>query len=360
MDEETGADAAVRRFEAARKPRTMEEQPEEQPQTKVLRRKSVAVPKSMSSPTAVVDHERQSKQETSKAIKVFIGIKTRGVQENSRLAQIQKTWLKDATADSGISVKFFTRDQVTTRNALESNITTLDSMESSLMVPTMQCSDVDLRCKTASMFTYFLDHDTDSSFFCNFDDDNYVLTSNLMDVLQSYYDKDPTKELYIGRQSRPSGVRLPNKRFHGAWLHFVTGGAGYCLSRNLVERGRRYFEKVHPKGLPDDMSVGYIVQETLKVKLQEDVRFHSHLETEIRTRFFTKETIGQQVSFGFNDKLEDRELAVKAMPGIPVPFSPEQDPMMFLSLRCYLKDTSISNSTSMTMSNDDVQCPSSS
>lgn len=116
-------------------------------------------------------------------------------------------------------------------------------------------------------------------------------------------------------------------------MHFLTGGAGYCISRELVERGRQSFVSP-PKGIPDDIAVGFIVQEILGVTLIEDKLFHSHLEDDLRIRQ-RKDAISKQVSFGYNNK-KDRTTALQSMPAIPIKFDPEDDPLLFQSLRCFL------------------------
>lgn len=65
---------------------------------------------------------------------------------------------------------------------------------------------------------------------------------------------------------------------------FATGGAGFCLSRPVLERMSELLEKesFETTGenirLPDDVTLGYIVEHKLGVPLTTVKQFHSHLE----------------------------------------------------------------------------------
>lgn len=197
-------------------------------------------------------------------VNIFIGIKTSDQGRHAeRLPQIRKTWLKDALK-MGVTIKFFS-DEVTGMPAIakqENQSVSADieiNMES-LMVPIKRCVGTDFRCKTEAMFKYFLEHDQQSAFFCNFDDDNYVLVANLLKVLTAYHRKG-IRDLYVRRESQRDGFRLGEK-FNRTVVHFLTGGAGYCISRELIEKGKKHFT-AFPRELPDDIAVGYIVQEKL-------------------------------------------------------------------------------------------------
>ena len=114
---------------------------------------------------------------------------------------------------------------------------------------------------------------------------------------------------------------------------FGTGGAGYCLSRQVVERGREHFISL-PTKLPDDVAVGYAAQEMAGARLMENELFHSHLENQI-WQFVPIKNISKQVSFGYSNKRE-REQAAVSFPNVPILFSEEEDPLLFRSLRCFL------------------------
>jgi len=258
---------------------------------------------------------------TTNADYVFIGIKTSeaGVH-GQRLPQIQKTWLKDALQTKRIDIKFFTHIQV---NETED--------DSSLMVTT-SCDRRNLPCKTGKVFAHYLEHST-ASWFCSFDDDNYVLVDNLLQVLNSYLN-GTTKEVYIGKSMGPG---MFYERVNATVRH-GTGGAGYCLSRHLVKRGKDYFTSLTETGLQDDIAVGYVVQEKLGVNITTDPFFHSHYERTIRDRI-PKEEISKQVCFGRDNKGEYSKPPVDHMPNIPIIFSVEEDPLSFRSLWCFLHES---------------------
>jgi hypothetical protein len=87
--------------------------------------------------------------------------------------------------------------------------------------------------------------------------------------------------------------------------------------------------------MPDDIAVGYVVQEKVNATVVDNALFHSHLER-LKKQMTSREEIIQQVSFGFNNKMSDRAFALKAFPDIPFIFSAEEDPLGFRSLRTYL------------------------
>lgn len=139
---------------------------------------------------------------TDNTISVFIGIKTgeTGLYGVRSLPEIQKTWLQDAI-DMGVNINFFadksdpnnsTKPEASSGNAKtkenrfnSSGLVDMDPLMVPVPVDRKSCRGYPpIVCKTAYMFDYFLHHDKNtSSFFCNFDDDNYVLVQNLLRVL---------------------------------------------------------------------------------------------------------------------------------------------------------------------------------
>ena len=94
-----------------------------------------------------------------------------------------------------------------------------------------------------SFFLFLLSH----SWFCHFDDDNYVNVAALSRLLSS---KDPSREWYLGKTSVSEPLQVMDhrktsnknkkknpRRVVSFW--FATGGAGVCLSRATVERAQR-------------------------------------------------------------------------------------------------------------------------
>lgn len=305
---------------------------------------------------------RQSKNAGDDELTVFIGIKIGAGPRGVRFSEIRQTWLEDALAvDDRVRIRFFSRaDQDEggisdvpaseaalprhlKRRGAESGIASLRS----LLVPA-NCERGKLTCMTSAMFEYYLQHHANgtrpmASYFCNFDDDQYVLVPNLLKVLDSYSRKPPWqgRNLYIGNS--PSGFK--KKKYQGVAIggndriKFLTGGAGYCLSRDLVEQGADHFQSL--PSLPDDVAVGQVVQYELGVKDPVvDVRFHSHLISD-PTKEIPLEELSKQVAFGYNSKSVSDEKALERFPNITVLFPHEEDPLRFRSLRCFLqKDAS--------------------
>jgi len=110
---------------------------------------------------------------------------------------------------------------------------------------------------------------------CHFDDDNYVNIDQLLQTLAKY---DHNQSFYIGRSSIEKPVRIGSEEF---W--FATGGAGICLSRQLLHKIYPYiarFERLSPGFgfvAPDDVSLGFLITSILNVPLTSDASFNSHL-----------------------------------------------------------------------------------
>jgi fringe protein len=65
---------------------------------------------------------------------------------------------------------------------------------------------------------------------------------------------------------------------------FATGGAGFCVSRGLALKmspwasGGHFMNTAEKIRLPDDCTIGYIIESVLGVPLTRSNFFHSHLE----------------------------------------------------------------------------------
>ncbi len=82
--------------------------------------------------------------------------------------------------------------------------------------------------------------------------------------------------------------------------------------------------------LPDDVTVGYIVEHMLGVPLTVVRSFHSHLEP---LRMIPETTFADQISFGYSKYADDTgENHVSLTNGL----SELEDPTRFISLHCYL------------------------
>lgn len=114
---------------------------------------------------------------------------------------------------------------------------------------------------------------------------------------------------------------------------FATGGAGFCISRALALKmlpiaGFGKFMSIGDRiGLPDDVTMGYIIEHLLKVPLTVIETFHSHLEP---MDILPKETFKEQVTFSYGHiKNNTNVLLIDG-------FDDKIDPTRFLSLHCHL------------------------
>ncbi|XP_026475072.1 fringe glycosyltransferase-like [Ctenocephalides felis] len=188
-----------------------------------------------------------------------------------------------------------------------------------------------LCCKMAVEFDAFLD--SGKRWFCHFDDDNYVNVPKLVQMLSGY---SPQMDWYLGRPSIRAPLEIMQKeRFfkRKASFWFATGGAGFCISRALALKMLPLASdgKLITIGenirLPDDVTVGYIIEHILGKKLTVIEQFHSHLES---MKFLRAETLQDQISFSFSrNKGEWNVVNVNG-------FDHKDDPNRFLSLHCLL------------------------
>ena len=114
---------------------------------------------------------------------------------------------------------------------------------------------------------------------------------------------------------------------------FATGGAGFCLSKSLSEKMRalasqgRFIEVGDRMRLPDDVTMGYVVEALAKVPLTKVEEFHSHLEP---LRLVSD--LHNQISFSYSTYGDTGEKNIINVEGC----SETDDPTRFLSLHCHL------------------------
>ena len=122
------------------------------------------------------------------------------------------------------------------------------------------------------------------SWFCHFDDDNYVNPPALARLLSRH---DPALEWYLGKTSVSEPLQVMDREQRGrrrpVSFWFATGGAGVCLSRALVTRRHAFesgaFERAGEAiRLPDDVTLGFVAEHRLGVRLTRVAGLHSHLE----------------------------------------------------------------------------------
>lgn len=192
-----------------------------------------------------------------------------------------------------------------------------------------------LSCKMSAEYDGFMS--SDKRWFCHVDDDNYLNPEALLSLLQSF---PQSGELYVGRASldRPItahelvGGNKTVTREVRFW--FATGGAGFCLSRALAEKmapwasGPRFEQTSALIRLPDDCTVGFIVERRLGLSMVHCPLFHSHLENLL---LIQQKDLGRQVTLSYG-MLEDKLNTIE----VKGSFSNEQDPSRFQTVHCLL------------------------
>ncbi|XP_062312102.1 beta-1,3-N-acetylglucosaminyltransferase lunatic fringe-like isoform X2 [Osmerus eperlanus] len=260
---------------------------------------------------------------------VFLAVKTTVKNHWSRLGLLLDTWISRSMCQTFI---FTDGEDEKLRKIMGSH-----------MINT-NCSSAHnrqaLSCKMAAEYDHFLF--SGRKWFCHVDDDNYVNTRPLVDMLSHY---NHAHHLYIGRPSldmpiqaseslaQPMGASRRTDRPMGTvrfW--FATGGAGFCLSRGLALKmkpwasGGRFLETAERVRLPDDCTVGYIVEALLGEGLTRSPLFHSHLENlELVSQIHTQVTLSYSLSNSQTNIINLRG-----------GFSLVEDPTRFRSVHCLL------------------------
>jgi len=250
---------------------------------------------------------------------IFITVKTSYKFHQSRLAVILKTWYQLARDQ----IWFFT----------DAPDDTLDVVTANHLVVTECPADHSrqaLCCKMQAEFDAFLA--SNKKWFCHFDDDQYVNVPALVRKLNQF---DYRREWYLGKPSIQHPLEILDRdspdiqKRISFW--FATGGAGFCLSRSLANAmsgvaGGGKFESVGDRmRLPDDVTMGYVIDHLVKVKMTVVDEFHSHLEPLRLVKDYE-----DQISFSYgNYGTEMNTLEVEG-------FGVEEDKTRFLSLHCKL------------------------
>ncbi|KAK2512771.1 Mfng [Columba guinea] len=258
---------------------------------------------------------------------IFIAVKTTKRFHQSRMELLLDTWISRARDQTYV----FTdeEDDALKRRMGNHAIFTNCSAEHSHPA---------LSCKMATEFDAFLA--SGQSWFCHLDDDNYLNPRALLKLLSSY---SATWDVYLGKPSLNRPIRasemLPNNQTKSVHFWFATGGAGFCISRNLARKmvpwasGKNFVSTSELIRLPDDCTVGYIIECKVGGQLLPNTLFHSHLEN---LQLIPTSRLTQQVTLSYG--VFENKLNVIELRG---PFSPKEDPSRFRSLHCHLyPDTS--------------------
>lgn len=253
---------------------------------------------------------------------IFIAVKTTWAFHRSRLDLLLDTWVSRTRQQTFI----FT-------DSPDENLQ--ERLGSHLVVTNCSAehSHPALSCKMAAEFDAFLA--SGLRWFCHVDDDNYVNPRALLQLLKTF---PQDRDIYVGKPSlnRPihasEGQSKNRTRLVRFW--FATGGAGFCISRQLALKmepwasGSHFVDTSALIRLPDDCTVGYIIECKLGGHLQPSPLFHSHLET---LQLLGAAQLLEQVTLSYG--VFEGKLNIIKLPG---PFSHEEDPSRFRSLHCLL------------------------
>nr|XP_019959583.1 PREDICTED: beta-1,3-N-acetylglucosaminyltransferase manic fringe-like [Paralichthys olivaceus] len=269
-------------------------------------------------PTTEGAHVTQPKLEQED---IFIAVKTTGKFHKTRLALLLETWISRTKTHTFIFTD--AGDEDTSSEGYNMVVTDCQSDHSQQA----------LSCKMSAEYDSFMA--SDKRWFCHVDDDNYLNPEALLSLLSSFPQEG---DIYVGKPSLDKPINahelLEGNATREVRFWFATGGAGFCLSRRLAEKmapwasGSRFEQTSATIRLPDDCTVGFIVEKRLGISMVHCPLFHSHLENLLLIKH---RSIAQQVtlSYGmFENKMNSIE--VKGS------FSKEDDPSRFKTVHCLL------------------------
>ncbi|KAG9337361.1 hypothetical protein JZ751_028781 [Albula glossodonta] len=202
---------------------------------------------------------------------IFIAVKTTGRFHATRLALLLQTWISK------------TKDHTYIFTDAEDEDDALKGFNIIVTSCSPEHSHQGLSCKMSAEYDHFMA--SNKKWFCHVDDDNYVNPAALLSLLSAF---PLNSDIYVGKPSLDHPIRahelLENNKTREVEFWFATGGAGFCLSRRLAEKmepwasGSRFEQTSAVIRLPDDCTVGFIVEKRLGIPLVQSSLFHSHLE----------------------------------------------------------------------------------
>ncbi|XP_040047893.1 beta-1,3-N-acetylglucosaminyltransferase lunatic fringe [Gasterosteus aculeatus] len=253
---------------------------------------------------------------------IFIAVKTTKKFHQSRLSLLLDTWISRNMQQTYI---FTDGEDVELKkkigsHAINTNCSAAHSRQA-------------LSCKMAVEYDKFIE--SGKKWFCHVDDDNYVNVRTLVKHLSQY---PHTQDMYIGKPSldRPieATERLGDNKMKPVNFWFATGGAGFCVSRGLALKmspwasGGHFMNTAEKIRLPDDCTVGYIIESVLGVPLTRSNLFHSHLEN---LQQVSRSEIHKQITLSYG-MFENKSNIINFKGAFPV----EEDPSRFRSVHCLL------------------------
>ncbi|XP_049331473.1 beta-1,3-N-acetylglucosaminyltransferase lunatic fringe [Astyanax mexicanus] len=253
---------------------------------------------------------------------IFIAVKTTKKFHKSRLELLLDTWISRNKQQTYIFTDGEDEElkQKMGSHVINTNCSAAHSRQA-------------LSCKMAVEYDKFIE--SSKKWFCHVDDDNYVNVKTLVQLLSLY---PHTQDMYIGKPSldRPieATERLGDNKMRPVNFWFATGGAGFCVSRGLALKmspwasGGHFMNTAEKIRLPDDCTVGYIIESVLGVPLTRSNLFHSHLEN---LQQVSTSEVHKQITLSYG--MFENKRNIINMKGA---FSVEEDPSRFKSVHCLL------------------------
>ncbi|XP_072229386.1 beta-1,3-N-acetylglucosaminyltransferase radical fringe [Leuresthes tenuis] len=253
---------------------------------------------------------------------LFIAVKTTRKYHKSRLELLIQTWVSQAKEQTYIFTDGEDKElqMRTGANIINTNCSAAHNRQA-------------LCCKMSVEYDKFIE--SQKKWFCHVDDDNYVILPSLLRLLSSYHH---SQDIYLGRPSLDHPIeaaeRVKSDGSVSVKFWFATGGAGFCISRGLALKMSpwaslgNFISTAEKIRLPDDCTIGYIIEALLEVTLTHTHLFHSHLEN---LQKLPADNVLDQVTLSYGG-FENRRNVVSVVGG----FSLAEDPTRFKTVHCLL------------------------
>ncbi|KAM9426829.1 beta-1,3-N-acetylglucosaminyltransferase radical fringe [Pholidichthys leucotaenia] len=253
---------------------------------------------------------------------IFIAVKTTRKYHKARLELLIQTWVSQAKEQTYV---FTDGEDKELRMRMGANLINTN------------CSAAHTRqalcCKMSVEYDKFIE--SQKKWFCHVDDDNYMILPGLLRLLSSYHH---SQDVYLGRPSLDHPIeaaeRVKSDGSVSVKFWFATGGAGFCISRGLALKMSpwaslgNFISTAEKIRLPDDCTIGYIIEALLEVPLTHTHLFHSHLE---KLQKLPTDTVLEQVTLSYGG-FNNRRNVVSIVGG----FSLAEDPTRFKTVHCLL------------------------
>lgn len=253
---------------------------------------------------------------------LFIAVKTTRKYHKSRLELLIQTWVSRVKEQT-----FIFSDGEDQELRLRTGVNLINTNCSAAHTRQALC------CKMSVEYDKFIE--SQKKWFCHVDDDNYVILPSLLRLLSTYHH---SQDVYLGRPSLDHPIeaaeRVKSDGSVSVRFWFATGGAGFCISRGLALKMSpwaslgNFISTAEKLRLPDDCTVGYIIEALLEVPLTHTHLFHSHLED---LHKLNADRMLEQVTLSYGGF--DNRRNVVTVGGL---FSLAEDPTRFKSLHCLL------------------------